>query len=224
MCETSHKHTPEKENSAEPSGVNLSSYNYQKADWKKLKSILRETNWENLLKDCNTSDQKIQVIMDIVYKVVDENCIKFKERKGKTIKNIPRDRRILLRKKKKLKVMLKNRKMSNDRKETIEKIITDIDVKLLSSHRNERMNEELTAIRNIKANPKHFFTYAKKHMKTKSSIGPFRIGDNLITDLEEISQKLSEQYTSSFSTPDLTQDIGDPKDFSESQKIKATHF
>ena len=39
------------------------------------------------------------------------------------------------------------------------------------------------------------------------------MGDEMITALEEISQKLSEQYTSSFSVPDISQDIGDPKDF-----------
>ena len=128
-------------------------------------------------------------------------------------KIIPRDRRVLLRQKKKLKGKLRNRNISTDRKENIEKIITDIDVKLLTSHRNERITEELSAIKNIKTNPKHFFTYAKKHMKTKSSIGPFKMGNEIITALEEISQKLSEQYTSSFSVPDISQDIGDPKDF-----------
>ena len=213
VCETSHKSFLNEEKAEESKDINLSSYNYLKADWEKIKAIFRETNWAELLKDCNTSDEKIKVILDIICKVIDENCVKFKETRGKTRKIIPRDRRILLRQKKKLKGKLRNRNISSDRKENIEKIITDIDVKLLTSHRNERMTEELNAIRNIKTNPKHFFTYAKKHMKTKSSIGPFKMGKDIITALEEISQKLSEQYTSSFSVPDITQDIGDPKDF-----------
>ena len=70
----------------------------------------------------------------------------------------------------------------------------------------------------MKVNPKYFFTYAKKHIKTKSSIGPFKINDNLITAPEEISEKLSEQYSSSFSKPDLNYSIGDPKEFFSSNE------
>ena len=69
------------------------------------------------------------------------------------------------------------------------------------------------AINNIKENPKHFFTYAKKHIKTRSTVGPFKIDEKLITSFEEISEKLSDQYTSSFSKPDLNYNIGDPKKF-----------
>ena len=71
----------------------------------------------------------------------------------------------------------------------------------------------MQAISNMKVNPKYFYTYAKKHIITKSSIGPFKINDNLITAPEEISEKLSEQYSSSFSKPDLNHSIGDPKEF-----------
>ena len=77
-------------------------------------------------------------------------------------KIIPRDRRVLLRQKKKLKGKLRNRNISTDRKENIEKIITDIDVKLLTSHRNERMTKELSAIKNIKTKPKTLFYLCKK--------------------------------------------------------------
>ena len=65
----------------------------------------------------------------------------------------------------------------------------------------------------MKTNPKHFFAYARKHLKTKSSIGPFKVYEKLITSPKEVTQKLSEQYSSSFSKPDLSQSIGDPKDF-----------
>ena len=53
----------------------------------------------------------------------------------------------------------------------------------------------------------------KKRIKTKSSIGPFKINDNLITTPEEISEKLSEQYSSSFSKPDSNYSINDPREF-----------
>ena len=105
---------------------------------------------------------------------------------------------------------MKKKNLSNNRKESIKNTIIDIDKQLLTSHQNERNSEEMQAISNMKVNPKYFYTYAKKHIKTKSSIGPFKINDNLITAPEEISEKLSEQYSSSFSKPDLNHSIGDP--------------
>lgn len=97
--------------------------------------MFRETDWTNLFRDCNT-DEKIKVIMEIICKAVNENCEKFKQTRGKTRKIIPRDSRILLRNKKKVKEKLRSRNISSERKKDIEKTITDIDVKLLTSHRN----------------------------------------------------------------------------------------
>ena len=39
------------------------------------------------------------------------------------------------------------------------------------------------------------------------------MNEDIITEPNEISEKLSQQYVSSFSTPDMTQNIGDPKRF-----------
>ena len=85
--------------------------------------------------------------------------------------------------------------MSQYRKDRLEEAISSIDIRLLNSHQTERETEEGKAINTIKTNPKHFFTYAKKHLKTKSAIGPFKIEEKLITQPKEISQQLSEQYS-----------------------------
>ena len=74
-------------------------------------------------------------------KAVDENSSKFKQPRGRKQQNIPKERRILLRKKKKLKTSLKKKNLSSNRKETIEKSILDIDTNLLFSHQNERIWE-----------------------------------------------------------------------------------
>ena len=213
VCETSHNFTINEYNPVESEGTNLSSYNYLKADWVSLKAKLREINWNDILENCNNSDNKIKVILEIIIAAVDDNCDKFKQPRGKSRKDIPIDRRRLLRNKKKMKAKLMNKNLSSDKKTSIEKSIADIDIKLLTSHRNERINDELCAISNMKVNPKHFFAYAKKHIKTKSSIGPFKMDGNLITCLDDICKKLLEQYTESFSTPDLVHNIGDPKEF-----------
>ena len=49
-------------------------------------------------------------------------------------KYIPRDRRILLRNKKKVRKKLKKDNISKDRKDQLEEIITSIDINLLNSH------------------------------------------------------------------------------------------
>ena len=212
ICETSHNFTLNKQKLGEPQETNLASYNYKKAEWTALKNKLKEIYWSEILEG-KTSDEKIKIILELVSKAVEEHCPKFRHQRGIAKKNIPRDRRILHRKRKKLKSKLKKENISNDQKNDIEKNIADLDTELLNSYQNERINEELRALDNMKTNPKHFFAYAKKHLKTNSSIGPFRLDNELITDLVGISKKLSEQYTHSFSEPALNQSIGDPKKF-----------
>ena len=142
-------------------------------------------------------------------KIIENNTVKFKFPRGSQTNKIPKDRRILLRKKKKLNLKLKR---GNTRKKNcIESAIIDIDKKLLESHKNEKIENETRAIKNIKINPKHFFTYAKKKLKTKSIIGPFRINEKIFNTPQDICEKLSEQYVSSFSSPDPKYKIDDRK-------------
>ena len=213
VCETSQNFNIKEQKTAEIDNNNLCAYNYKKIDWKIVKAKFREIQWKDILNSCTTSEERIQIILEIVFKVIDEHGIKFQNSRGKSKRNIPHDRRILLRNKKKLKGKLKKKNLTSHKKDGIEKEITDIDKKLLNSHQNERDNEEANAISNIKVNPKYFFTYAKKHLKTSSSIGPFKIDEQLITELDGISESLNEQYTSSFSSPDQNYHIDDPKVF-----------
>merc|ERR1711942_653826 len=78
---------------------------------------------------------------------------------------IPRYRRILHRKKKKLHKKLRNTN-SADKKVELEYYIREIDKKLLESHEEENIVKETQALEKIKTNPKHFFKYAKKKLKT----------------------------------------------------------
>ena len=69
------------------------------------------------------------------------------------------------------------------------------------------------AIENLRTNPKHFLAYAKKNLKTRSTIGPFEINEERFDNLSEICTKLAEQYSSSFSQPDPDFKIENTKDF-----------
>ena len=94
----------------------------------------------------------------------------------------------------------------------------EIDNKLLLSHENEKNDMEKRAIENIKSNPKHFFAYARKKLKTRSKIGPFRINGEIFNTLDDICKKLSEQYSSTFSSPDPNYRIENPQFFSPLKK------
>ena len=95
----------------------------------------------------NSSEEKLKIILEIVVKIIEENCKMFRRQGGSQLNNIPRDRRILLRKKKKLNLKLQNNNSSNDRKKQIEKTIGEIDKKLLDSHKEEKIVKEAHAIK-----------------------------------------------------------------------------
>ena len=96
----------------------------------------------------------------------------FRNQQGSHSNEIPRDTRVLFKKK-----LNKELQKSNppDKKKWIEKAIGEIDKKLLDSYEEENIVNEARAIENIKSNPKYFFTYARKKLKTRNKMGPFDI-------------------------------------------------
>merc|ERR1711874_272116 len=99
-----------------------------------------------------------KVILEVI-KIIEENCTTFRNQQGSHTNKIPRDRRVLFRKKM-LNKELRKRNPS-DRKKRIEKAIGEIDKKLLDSYEEENIVNETRAIEYIKSNPKYFFTYAR---------------------------------------------------------------
>ena len=89
----------------------------------------------------------------------------------------------------------------------------EIDSKLLLSHENEKNGMEKRAIENIKSNPKHFFAYARKKLKTRSKIGPFSINGEIFNTPDDICKKLSEQFSTAFSSPDPNYRIENSQNF-----------
>merc|ERR1711913_21464 len=170
---------------------NLSSYNYETANWKNIKTSLKQVKWNEILEKCDSSEEKITKIIEIVMKIIENNTSKFKCPRGSQINKIPRDRKILLRKRKLISKLIR---CYTNKKNNIENAIANIDKKLLKSHKDEKIESETRAIKYIKTNPKHFFTYTKKKLKTKSSIGPFRINEEIFNTALDICGKLSEQY------------------------------
>merc|ERR1711874_831641 len=98
------------------------------------------------LAEYKKSEEKLKVILAIVIKIVEENCTTFRNQRGSHSNNIPKDRRVLFRKRKLNKELQKRN--PPDRKKRIEKAIGKIDKKLLNSYEEETVVNETRAIEN----------------------------------------------------------------------------
>ena len=74
---------------------------------------------------------------------------------------IPRDRRILMRKRKKINDRMKLSLSEATRKKLQHKLV-NIEISLQQSHKASYQARENKAVDAIKSNPKYFFAYAKK--------------------------------------------------------------
>ena len=115
-------------------------------------------------------------------------------------KIIPRDRRILMRKRSNL-----NKKVRTciniQRKSRMIEEIRNIEIALKESLSRERCNAEKKAVNAIKLNPKYFYAYAREKSRFRFPIGPLKVDNELVGDPKKMSDILSRQYKSAFSLP-----------------------
>ena len=203
---------------AKPSGIgsvstdSLASFNLHKANWDSIKNFLSAIDWEVTLNN-KTNAEIINIITAKVYEALDKFCPRYKNPPGKSNHQIPRERRILFRQRKRKLKALRDISPNTIRAFRINIEILDIEQRLINSLRAENSAEEARAVENIKTNPKFFFSYANKNKKAKSGIGPLKVNGKLITTPVEISECLSTQYASVYSTPDPSYKIDDPITF-----------
>ena len=115
--------------------------------------------------------------------------------------NIPRDRRILMRRRRKVVKQLSKHPTGNTNLRLNQELIA-IELKLQDSYRNASSDQEKKAVDAIKRNPKYFYSYVKKFNKVKPSVGPLINKDGSYeTSNIGMSKILSDQYSSVFSTP-----------------------
>ena len=83
-----------------------------------------------------------------------------------------------------------------------------------NEYKERKTKLENEAISKLKRNPKFFYSYAKKHSKSKSQIGPFFDEEGeLITDQKQICNILRKQYESVSSKPDERYLVDHPEEF-----------
>ena len=168
-----------------------------KTNWSAICSEIQGKEWDQLFRGL-TPTEMLQALMEIC-----ENAV-FRHSPKKTQKrkhSVPRDRRILMRKRsKKRKQLLQERDES--RMSTLRMALSKIEEDLQKSYKQQTCEEERIAVDAIKVNPKHFYVYAKKKLKTPSQIGPFINDDGEYIDHPKgLADMLSDQFSSVFSVP-----------------------
>ena len=183
-----------------------------KTDWTQIKLELRSINWSEL-----TTGKTPDDIYEVIYGILVEISAKYvPERRSVRRKEIPRDRRILMRKRRKIVIKIGK---ENDQivKERLKFEAGALEHQLVASHRNETRRTEEKAVKAIKTNSKYFYNYARSKSNIKSRIGPFDVdGVNVVEALDK-AKVLLRQFESVFSAPKYSSEYIDSLEAGASQ-------
>ena len=176
--------------------VNLQNNN---TNWAQIKSMLASKNWTQ-----SFENKSVTEMLNIMVSTCTELALKYsppKTKRSRKSSTIPRHRRVLMRKRTKLRKLF-NSTTQPERKRSIRARLVQIEESLQSSYRSQEHFDENKAVANIKANPKFFYSYAKKHGKASSPIGPLTDSTGKLDGSPQgMATILSNQYKSAFSTP-----------------------
>lgn len=164
-------------------------------DWNEINTVFDSYDWENEFAGLNIDEmtEKFLGISELVCSV----HIPKKLLLNKDKKKIPRDRKILMRRRRKLNLQLNDLNISLKRKSSLRKILVQVEKDLLNSHSKSKSRAEKKAVQSIKKNKKCFFSYVNKLSKTASKIGPLVTNENtLVSDPQKMAEMLSDQFCS----------------------------
>ena len=173
--------------------VNLRS---EKTDWDTIRNTLAAVDWHHQFENLSTT-QMIDSLTDLCAETAIGHAPK---RRQKVKTRIPRDRRILMRKRCKLRKRLQHVR-NQARRIAIEEQLTEIERRLQDSYRLQDEREEERAVDAIKRNPKYFYSFATRH-KIHCPVGPLLdVDGQQVSDPEKMAQILANQYKEAFSNP-----------------------
>ena len=165
-------------------------------EWTNIKIELDKINWTRLCSNL-TAERIYKLIIDVVVDI----CAKFVPKKSyKPFRKIPRDRRILMRNRSKIRKKLEKPISVRTKAELLKKIEL-IEVKLINSHTAERSWQELSAVDKIRNNSKFFFKYARDKSHVKSPVGPLSLDGEVLNDPKAMCDILKRQFESVYSIP-----------------------
>ena len=168
-------------------------------DWNAVIDEFNKFNWDKEFDGCDV-DAMIDKFMDVCEEVCSYHIPLKPSAKGNARKKIPRDRRILMRRRRKLNSELKRVETSLCRRSKINKMLVGIEKDILKSQSKSRIYQETKAVQAIRKNSKFFFAYVNKMSKSKSKVGPLLNGnEKYSSDPQEMANILSKQFSSVFS-------------------------
>lgn len=163
---------------ANTDGFQSMNFFHDSIDWKAINDGISNIDWQGEMNGLTASE-----MYELFTSKLLNICIPHVPGK-RPLKShsIPRDRKVLMRKRTKLIKRLPEAENRNTIKQKLERI----EMELAQSYEREAQQEEQRAISNIKANPKYFFKYAKKKANTRSTIGPLKYNGHLTSDPQKM--------------------------------------
>ena len=179
------------------------SLNFQKADFEEINSQLSSIDWDYLKSICPIEDYPELFRLTVLQVCMQHAPLKTQQ--SNKVNPHTRHRNTLRRRKRKVKPQIEALKQKNPNSPKLVKLkaeLYDIDRKIAESIEKQNLEIETKAISKIMENPRFFFSYAKRHAKTKSTVGPLLNNDkNLEDDPKKMADLLQQQYSSVFSDP-----------------------
>ena len=180
----------------------------KQTNWDAINTEIGSHNWDNLFDNLSVTEMLAKLI-EVCENATTNHCPPRSRRKRKD--PIPRQRRVLMRKRTKLRKAL-NKNIDGNRKSIIMSRLIQIESDLQDSYRTQQTTEEEKAVEAIKENPKFFYSYTKSRSELRSSVGPFMDeSGEYVNDPKTLADMLSAQYKSVFSAPtELQESNEDP--------------
>ena len=184
----------------EMQGLASLNFYHKTINWEQINDELFNVNWTLKFQNKNASE-----ILDALLETLLQVCSRFVPKKGerKRKSNIPKDRKILMRKRSNLNK--KSRRAGPSGRAKIRRDLELIEFDLLQSHRREAEAMENRALNVIRENSKYFFSYAKSKSKIRVPVGPLEKDGKLLDDPQDMSELLQKQFVTVFSNPRLSE-------------------
>ena len=148
-------------------------YFHESIDWVKFTEAVGNIPWESEFQNLSP-EQQLDKFMKYLLHLSELYVPKrkyFIKNQNKNHSRIPRERRILMRKRRKLIKKIQNTFSTKIKNEIKEQLIS-IELELQISYSESKKARETRAVNAIKTNAKYFYSYAKKNSKHKSRVGP----------------------------------------------------
>ena len=171
-------------------------------DWKKInidgmKNDLSNIDWNTELGSLNADDSWIQ-FKAIIDKIQNDNVPQKKRRvRNRPLWMKPNIMRTIRKKRRLWKTYSKSREYQD-------LLLYKVMMKSVQKAvRSAKRKFEIKLARNVKKNPKDFYSYMKSKTGNKESVGPLKQGDDIISDDQEIAEHLNTFFSSVFTTESM---------------------